>query len=339
MQRILVIQLRQLGDILLTSPCIRELRKAYPDAKIDFLAHKMGALVLGENPYLDELITYTEEDSVRKNLQLIARLRGKDYDLVLDFMYNPRSAFLAFMTGCKRRLAFPSRRKLAYTELVPRLKAPDYIVREKFAYLRYLGINPQDESLTLTWGEGHLGPYRAQKKELFPRDETFRVCLSPTHRREVRQWPKAAFAQLADQLVSQWGASVVWLWGPGEEAFVQEVQGMCQESTALAPKTSFRELAAFIGNCDLFIGNSNGPSHVAVSCQIPSLQLHGPTIARAWCPQTHRHQSIQKKAMAEISVEEVWRSLENLKSEIEKRVEARQLKGDRISWDVPAMTD
>ncbi|SME93915.1 glycosyltransferase family 9 protein [Pseudobacteriovorax antillogorgiicola] len=333
MQRILIIQLRQLGDIILTTPCTRELKRAYPDAEIDFLVHKMGGLILPGNPYINRIISYSEKDSLGEQWQLIQTLRGKRYDLVLDFMYNPRSALLAFLSGAKRRLAFPSRRRVAYTELVPQDPESDYIVREKFAYLRYLGLSPQDESLILPWSEAHLGPYLENKGDLFPKLQAMRVILSPTHRREERQWPFAHWAELADWLVRHWQAQVIWIWGPGEKEFVEQVQGLCQEATQLAPKTSFRELAAFMANCDLFIGNSNGPSHVAVSCRIPSLQLHGPTLAKTWCPLNMQHRAVQKAEMKQISVAAVQQTLGEMKPVIEKRVEERQKFGDRMSWN------
>src|SRR5690606_32279301 len=114
------------------------------------------------------------------------------------------------------------------------------------------------------------------ESQLF-KDAPYRVALSPTHRRAVRRWPLASYAALADRLVNEWGAAVVWLWGPGEEAEIDAAMALTQAPTIKAPKTSFREMAALLGNMHLFVGNSNGPSHVAVADGICSLQLHGHT--------------------------------------------------------------
>jgi ADP-heptose:LPS heptosyltransferase len=96
-----------------------------------------------------------------------------------------------------------------------------------------------------------------------------------------------------------------------------------------------RELAAFIANCDLFVGNSNGPSHVATSTEIPSLQLHGPTYAKSWSPLNERHQAVQKAQMEDIDVESVWHALGQLRPVVEKRVQYRLQNGVRIEWDDP----
>ena len=334
MQRILLIQLRQLGDILLTTPAIRAVREFYPDAELHFLAHKMGNLILKDNPHIDRLITYTEKDSVFAQLKLMKELRQNRYDLVIDFMYNPRSAIFALSTGCKTRVAFPSRRNFAFTKIVPKPPS-DYIVREKFHILQALDIPASNENLVLPWREKDLGPYGdfLAKHQL---DKTRpRMVLSATHRREVRQWPRERYASLADELVRKYKAVVIWAWGPGEKDFVEEARSLCKEETLMAPDTSFSELAAFFANCDLFIGNSNGPSHVAVSSRIPSLQLHGPTIAKAWCPNNTIHHSVQEAEMADISLEQISLKVTEMMPIIEKNLSLRLANGDRISWDQP----
>ena len=136
--------------------------------------------------------------------------------------------------------------------------------------------------MALPWDQSHLGPLNLLLKDEGFASAPIRVVLSPTHRRLVRQWPKSSYAALADRLVAEWGAHVLWAWGPGERGFVTEAMGLCKQKTFLCPETTFRELAALFANCDLFVGNSNGPSHVAVAAGLPSFQLHGPTRLRAW---------------------------------------------------------
>ena len=85
-------------------------------------------------------------------------------------------------------------------------------------------------------------------------------------------------------ILQEWGAEIIWLWGPGKKILLKMLCHFCKEKAHLAPKTGFREMAALIAQTDLFIGNSNGPSHVAVSCNTPSIQLHGPTSLVSWCP-------------------------------------------------------
>jgi len=341
-ERILIIQLRQLGDILLTTPCIRAVKKERPKAVVTVLSHAMGRLVLDDCPYMDEHFFYGDGWTWRQQMKLARTLRERRFDLVIDFMNNPRSAFYTRVSGAPERVSFRTARRLAYTSTIPRPDTPDYIVRHKFLLLKAAGFKPTDERLILPWSQAHTQPFMrfyATTERL--RQAPLRVALSPTHRRAVRRWPLAFWAQLAARLVRDWGAAVVWLHGPGEEEVIDEVMTLCSETTLKAPKTSFRELAALVGNMDLFVGNSNGPSHVAVAGDVCSLQLHGPTTAQAWCPINDRHRVVQSPEyvypektarMETITVERVWSELAAMRPVIEASAQAARVRGPRLSW-------
>ena len=312
-QNILIIQLRQLGDILLTTPIITGLREAYPKAKISFLAHPMGHLILDGHPELDELITYPSSGLWRQ-LVFLKNLRGRSFDLVLDFMGNPRSAFYALTAG-GFRLGLATRRKAFYHQSIERL-SDGSIVEEKWNFLRMLGVKKAPAPLYLPVSDKDHAPIR---KSFPPHPQKLRVVLSPTHRRVERRWPLSDYAWLAKKLQKDWQAEVIWIWGPGEEELVQKAQAM--GGGVMAPPTKFREMAALLALSDLFVGNSNGPSHVAVAMGTSSLQLHGPTRCQSWCPMSDEHQGIQSQTgtMEGISRSLVWQQLEKMRPMLEKK--------------------
>ena len=318
--KILIVQLRQLGDILLTTPVIRALKAHYPESQISFLTHPMGKLVLDGNPLLHELLCVPTTGIVDE-AKFAYRLRQKRFDVVFDFMGNPRSALWTWLSGASRRVGFDSARAWAYTQTAPRISGDDYIVLEKFRLIAVDGMKSEDVRLMLGWGQKEyetIQPWIAANRAVA--DAPYRIALSPTHRREARQWPAERWAELADWLSAGWGASVVWLWGPGEEEFVRDIRMKCQGSTMMAPKTTFRELAALIAQCDLFVGTSNGPSHVAVAVNTPSLQLHGPTDAPSWSPMTDRHQVVAEQRMDAISIVAVQKKLMSMRPIVAREV-------------------
>jgi heptosyltransferase-3 len=365
-ERILVIQLRQLGDILLTTPCLRAIKRERPKARLTFLSHAMGGLVLDHCPSLDEHFSYDGSWTKRQEWKLACTLRERRFDLVFDFMDNPRSAFYAWMTGAPRRVGFRSARRPAYTLAVPRPPEPRYIVHEKFALLQAAGflqgevLGPRPpptpdqagaraeaaalarDALILPWFEAQTQPLlRLIGANPQFRAAPLRVALSPTHRRPARRWPLERYAAIADRLTREWGAVVLWIYGPGEEAAVDQAMALCQEATLKAPRTNFREMAALIGNVDLFIGNSNGPSHVAVAAGICSLQLHGHTTASSWCPMTERHRAVQSpdygrtdrtmdQMMQAVTVEAVWAAIEAMRPTVETY--AATVRRPRLTW-------
>ena len=316
-RNILIIQLRQLGDILLTTPLISEIKRLIPGSRVSMLTHPMGRLVLAGNPHLDQDIYYPADGGLRQNLALVHFLRSQQFDVILDGMNNPRSAFFTVGAGCLNqtmRVGFAGRRRFIYHRRCLLGGDPCYIVKEKFRLLEPLGIQGQCAELTLPWRQDDrtsLDHFAAAHPAF--QSAPLRVVLSPTHRHEVRRWPLPMYAKLADWLAHKWGASVTWIWGPGEEGVIDEVMSLCRTETLKSPPTTLRELAAWIAHCDLFIGNSNGPSHLAVAVDTPSLQLHGPTNAISWCPMTTSHCAIQSPSssgvIAEISLEAVQQQL------------------------------
>jgi ADP-heptose:LPS heptosyltransferase len=282
----------------------------------------MGKLIVEGNPYIDQHITYHEKLSFIEEIQLLASFREAHFDYLLDFMFNPKSCLYVLASRADKKISFESSRSLLFDQVVPR-GGDAYIVDEKFRLLRALGISPESIKLDMPWGPSHLGPTIELQKIVSTK--AIRVIIAPTHRRAQRRWPLQRYGQLATRLKNEWNSEVIWVWGPGEEQTIDECLSFTDGQTVKAPKTSLRELAALISNSDLFIGNSNGPSHLAVAADIPSLQLHGPTIATSWCPLTSKHHAVQAtdKNMAELTLGEVWKELERMKDIV---IESNQLR-------------
>ena len=341
MRNILVIQLRQLGDILLTTPVVRSLKEHFSEARLAFLCHPMGKMILDDNPYIDEVITYNPEQSLWEGLLFLKELRARYFDLVFDYMYNPRSALFSVATGAKHRVSFESKRGIFYNKLVKQSREVDYVIRKKFELLKVMNIPTGSEQMILPWEKQHLALVENFFK-VVPQFElaTIRVVIAATHRRKHRRWELKKYAALADKLVRKWDAQIVWLWAPGEEEVVDEAIDYCEMVTFKSPPTKFRELVALMSNCDLFIGNSNGSSHVAVAVGIHSLQLHGPSLAKSWCPANDRHHFVRASEieidgvgdMKDITIDAVWNELEVMRPNIQKAAQKRQSHKIRDSW-------
>jgi heptosyltransferase-2/heptosyltransferase-3 len=312
-QKVLIIQLRQLGDILLTTPCISMAKSIWPSAQIDFLCHRMGKLILAGHPDLSNLMTFDEKNSLQDQVKLLAQLRREGYDLVLDFMNNPRSAIAAFASGAPQRWGFESARRLFYTRTIPRGSTNEYIVDSKLKLFGSAAMNRPRPPLVLPWFSSDL-PHWQGIAQVIPswNAPAPRVILSPTHRREKRRWGFDRFAALADHLVRTRGCTVVWIWGPGEESIARHCAGLAKERTFVAPPTTFRQMAALIAHAEYFVSPSNGPSHVAVAVATPSYQLHGHTVLRAWCPMNQWHAGLDapNRDLSQLSVEAVIAGIE-----------------------------
>ena len=118
-ERILVIQFRQIGDVLLSTPLLRALRSAYPQSYLAFLTEPSPGRVLQGDALLDEVIIRPRHATWRQQWQLLCHIRRQRFELVIDLIGNPRSAVLTRLSGARHRLAFARfPRSLLYTMLV-----------------------------------------------------------------------------------------------------------------------------------------------------------------------------------------------------------------------------
>jgi len=136
-EKILIIQLRRIGDVILTIPVIEALRNNFPDYQIDFLVEKQGAEILKGNRSLNAVHVY---DSTRP-VYWIRKIKSMKYDYIFDFLSNPRTAVITLLSGAKNRagLDFPVR-GLAYNKKISLKNAPQSLVEFKLDFLRSYGL-------------------------------------------------------------------------------------------------------------------------------------------------------------------------------------------------------
>ena len=299
-RKILLIQLRRIGDVLMCTPALRALRANFPKSYIAFLVEKESSDILTLNPYLDEVIVL-EREKYRNpfySLKKIWHIRKKRFDLVIDFLGNPRSAYISFLSGAKRRMGYdlPPRR-FFYNITVKRDHAPKYAAAHKLDALQVLGRQSLDLKLDfLILNEANVFAERFFQENGVDQNNLI-ISVSPTSRRHFRRWPLERFARLADWLISQFKAHVILIWGPGEKGVVDEIASRMKERPIISWETeNLFQLGGVLKKCDLHIGNDNGTKHIAVAMGKPTITIYGPQDPVSWTyPDPSRHKSLKKK--------------------------------------------
>jgi predicted lipopolysaccharide heptosyltransferase III len=293
-ERILVIQFRRIGDVLLSTPVLRALRCYYPQSYIAFLTEPSPGRVLQENPLLDEVIIRPRHATWYQQWQLLRHIRRQRFELVIDLIGNPRSAVLTRLSGAKHRLAFARfPRSLLYTMLVTHHHpVPEYTVAKRLRLLEPLGIRATDLTPSLPYTQREQDEVDTFLRTQAITSEDLLICIDPTHHVPTRQWPGAHFSALADMLSERLGARVLLLWGPGEEAQVQAIAAAARSRPVLVPAWDLATLAALLDQADLFVGCNSAPLHIAVSQGLPTLTIMGATLSANWIPPEPQHRAV-----------------------------------------------
>lgn len=299
MIRVLVIQLRRLGDILMTTPLLRSLRKALPDARLDFLCEPAGRHVLEHNPRLDGIRLLPARATAVDLLDLGLDLRRSRYDWVIDCQGLPKTALLARLSGAPVRLGYGGRwwRPLLYTARYSRHNA-DYSALDK---LRLLGrlldkaqapderdldlefpVSPtarlEAEQFCRRWfgGQPSLPPARLGGPGRWPVAALFGVS-----RQAYKVWPPERLAELGRRL-AECGLRPFLVHGPGEEEAARVLARQLDDALVDYPLPDFPVLKEILARCALFVGNDGGPKHLAALSGIPTVAVFGVVHPDSW---------------------------------------------------------
>ena len=287
-KKILVIQLRQMGDILLCTPALHALRKKFPAAKIAFLVDARFEPLLRLNPDLNLVMLRNPAESLEA-VATIRRVRRFAPDLVIDYLANPRTALVSLLSGAKATLSYSNKRR-SYLYDIKAQPRGEYVAEEKLSLLKPLGIGGGDLDLVFNF------PESANRRidQLFAGfgidEKDFVVALDLFHKRPARQWPVENFMEIADRLAEKYSAKVIITCLPENRPRAEQAVAKAGKKPSIASDLDLFELAALIKRARLFLGTDAGTKHIAVSQKTPSFTILGPS-GLQWTPSSLIHQT------------------------------------------------
>jgi ADP-heptose:LPS heptosyltransferase len=286
-KKILVIKLRAIGDVLLSTPVLKNLRHNFKDAEIDFLTEPPSREIIEGNPFVDNLIIFDRRD---KSFSSFLNLKRKKYDLVIDLFCNPRSALMTFISGARYRVGYAFKgRSYAYNiKLKPR-KEVHHNVEFNLDALRSLGLEIVDKNPYLPIDES------AEKfaEKFFDEndlDNKLTVALIPVGTWETKRWELKKFAELGDIIAKNFNAEILIIWG-NEKEFEEAmtISSFMNAKPIIPSRTSLKQLSAILKRCSFAIANDSGPMHISAVVGTPTLGIFGPTNPYAQGPFGEKH--------------------------------------------------
>lgn len=297
MQSALVVRLDEIGDVVLTTPLLRELRRNLPHAWITLVV-KPGTLNLVEHcPYVDETLVFDcnvdwqdpqprEQMLHRRAINLARRhLWRRRFDLALlprSDIDHYHASFLAYFSGARWRVGYANNElgPKAYEELkhlfthIVEVSRTDHEVQRNLKVLTFLKGEVESDALEL-WVDGHDQAFSEQV--LRSHDTTpdqFLIAICPGAREAKKIWPLENFVKIAKWMRQEYNAQIMLVGGPTEAELGVEFQKQCGfKIIDMIGKTTLRQTVSLLRYCDLFIGNDTGPMHLAAAVETPVIEI------------------------------------------------------------------
>jgi lipopolysaccharide heptosyltransferase I len=276
--RILVVRLGSLGDLVHSLPAVAAIRRANPDAEIDWLVDEGHLDFLSLVPILSEIVVLRGR-TARAWLDVRTRLRAKRYDAAVDFQGLLKSAALARLSGAARVIGFDRgalRERAAgplYTEHVT-VGEGHHVIDKNLRLAAILGA----EAGPLEF------PIRDVKSAvagaIVAGDPRPFAILNTGGAWPNKRWPAERLGRVAAWLCETQGLRTVALWGPEEAHLAHEVVAASDGAATAAPPTSLPDLVALSRAAKLMVSGDTGPTHIAAAVGTPVVALFGPTNPR-----------------------------------------------------------
>ena len=343
-QRILVIRRDNIGDLICTTPMIRQLRERFPGARIDALVNSYNRPVLDHNPDLDHVYEYTKGKHRRPGqhllgvywakLRLFMTLYAQHYDLAVlpGSGYGARGVRFARLIGARDVLGFFEDERQTSTGLTLAVDVRPLGQAHEVEYagflLKSLGIEskPRQAVIALTpderrWAEETAGLSR----EALSRGV---IGVHISARKPSNRWPEEAFVKLIRELWLTESKPIMLFWAPGssndtrhpgDDEMAARIVSACPDVPLIAFATqNLRELIAGISLCETYICSDGGAMHIAAALQKPVVCFFGKSDAWQWCPWGVPHRLLQPDSFQAncIAVEDVVAAYSDLRRSI-----------------------
>jgi len=296
LKKFLIINPFGIGDVLFTTPVIKAIKDSYPDAVVDYWCNQRVEPLLTANPDINKIFALSRGDlkkifhksileGIYKFFNLLYRIKKEHFDISLDFSSEDRYSLIIKLLGIKRRVGFNYKKRGRY--LTDKVDTEGYSSKHVVEYyldlLKPLGIKPKRHNLALHVSNtadlksgNILSRYGISDKDLI-------IGIAPGAGASwgkdaaIKHWPAIRFAQLADTIISDFGAKVLILGDESEKPIADIIVNTMQNKAIdLTGKTTLEELIAIISKLRILIANDGGPLHMAVAEGINTVSIFGP---------------------------------------------------------------
>ncbi|MBI5048547.1 MAG: lipopolysaccharide heptosyltransferase II [Deltaproteobacteria bacterium] len=305
--KILIIKLGAIGDLLMTTPAIRALKKAYPTTHISLLAGKSSKMTVNGNQYIDELIECDDYiiykarflQKARYALSLFYLLRKKKFDAVIVFHRDWRFNFFAFLCGIPERVGFDRNGEGRFLTKKVMVIGIKHNIDQYLEVVKAIGIHDdgRDMDFAISKEAENVADKMLQTGGVGKGDIVIGILAGGASNIKtdmpIKRWPLENYIELSNQMAAD-GCKVILLGAesdrPNADAILKHVpEGLNRGRVShnildLTGKTTLEETAAVMKRCNLIVAHDSGPMHLASAVGVPVISIFGPTDPREYYP-------------------------------------------------------
>lgn len=321
-----------IGDLVMATPILADLRKAYPDARITAMCRAPICELLKEDPHIDELFCFSKASGFgrrKERRNIIEKLRKGNYDLGILLTHSFSSAWWFWLGKVKYRIGYEcNARNLLLTRSLsfPKNIQNQHLTITYKALLSPLGLPVTDTPPRLYLNSKELENARILLRQQGIPDGANIVGINPgATYGSAKCWLPERFREVTEKLLQDKNIYVVYFGDLATVPLVKEIcSGLSPRVTNLAGLTSLRELSSLISHCDVILTNDSGPMHIADAVHTPIVALFGSTSEVVTGPYRsgtliHKHVScspcyqrtcpIDFRCMKKIEADEVYQAI------------------------------
>lgn len=302
--RILIVNPFGIGDVLFSTPLIRAVRHAFPNAYLAYLCNRRTEEILRRNEHLNELFIYERDELValwkrRKRsaiatvMSLLRAIRRRRFDLAIDLSLGERYSFLLALLGVRRRIGFDYRRRgrfLTHRMIIDGYHN-DHVVEHYARLLGSLGIFLRDRHLELPVSEADSRAAKDRLRHVGLKDGQPAIGLIPAGgvswglHANFRRWSPEGFARVGSSLSERYGAKILIFGESADQAVCTQIAlAIGPAAVNLVGKTTLGVFVDFIRVCDMIVSNDGGPIHIAAGQDVPTVSIFGPVDPNVYGP-------------------------------------------------------
>ncbi|MBK8945504.1 MAG: lipopolysaccharide heptosyltransferase II [Ignavibacteriae bacterium] len=274
-KKILVIQTAFIGDAILSTPILREIKKIYPTSKLDILVIPQTSNLFKHNPHISKIIEFDKREKLTRIFSFFKVLKIvfiEKYDAVISIQSSFTSSIIMLIGRIKIRIGYPRQKLLTHTiNLIKGL----HLRKRVLKLLEPFGDFIFNDETELFWSE------QEEKKIdmlLNRSDGIFRLGIAPSSAQFTKQWPKEYFKELI-KLLSNHNLEIFLIGGKEDKLLCNEIAEInAAKIKNLAGELSLLESAALIKNMNLILSNDSAPMHIANAVKTDVIAIFGPTV-------------------------------------------------------------